>query len=199
MGLHERPSSRESRFSLLHTSRLLVTIPLLLAVALLMILGYRASRLGGRLVPRKPSTVEMIGVVVIPIVGLSIGSCLGSLVWGYFGKKLLGFTREEVAPFVHPIIPTALRTRYRNWLLDVLFGPQTDSRGVAPDSGPGRLEKSIRRCRLGERSVTRMHGRGNHRTLGRTDDAPIQHGHAENGLGASEERQAASHAGRSRP
>ena len=133
MGLHERPSSRESRFSLLHTSRLLVTIPLLLAVALLMILGYCASRLGGDW-SRKPSTVEMIGVVVIPIVGLSIGSCLGSLVWGYFGKKLLGFTREEVAPFVHPIIPTALRTRYRNWLLDVLFGPQTDLCEVVPDS-----------------------------------------------------------------
>lgn len=146
MGLLERKGPPESRYSILNASRLLVTIPTALAVVLLMIFGYAYLVWGGDW-SRKPTRAEMVVVLVIPIVGLTIGSCLGSLIWGYLGKKLLGFTREEVEPFVHPPLPIGLRTQYRNWYMDLLFGPRAEGserlHGTSDLAGSGMLSEDV--------------------------------------------------------
>jgi hypothetical protein len=121
MGPRESRSRSESRYSTLSTTRLLVTFPVIAAVLLLSVLAYGYLVLGGW--SRKLSQAQGAIMLAIPLVAMPIGACLGGLLWGFLGKRFLGFTREEVEPFVRPVLSLAILTRYRNWYLDFLFGP----------------------------------------------------------------------------
>jgi hypothetical protein len=123
MGPPEVPRSSRSRYATLNTSRIVITTIVMMAVVLLMLLGYLSLITGGDW-SRKLNSAEGAVVLAIPIVGLLIGSCLGPFVWGFLGKKFFAFTREEVEPFVRPALPFAVLTRYKDWYLDAVFGPR---------------------------------------------------------------------------
>jgi hypothetical protein len=72
------------------------------------------------------SPAQAVGVALIPLFAFPLGACLGGLLWGFLGKRFLGFTREEVEPFVRPALPLPILAAYRNWYLNFLFGPPSD-------------------------------------------------------------------------
>ena len=116
MGPPELPGRSESRYSTLSISRVMVAYPLLAAVLLLMVSIY--AYLVGPEASHNPSGAQVVGLVVTLIAGFTIGGLLGSSAWCFLGKKFLGFTRDEVEPFLSPVLPIAILKRYTNWYMD---------------------------------------------------------------------------------
>jgi hypothetical protein len=68
--------------------------------------------------------LRKIAMLVVPPLAAVLGLAAGGWVWGYLGKKLLGFTREDVELLVAPPLPVPALDRYKkNWYFNVLFGP----------------------------------------------------------------------------
>ena len=118
------PRRSESRDLMLSISRVLVRFSALAAMLMAMIWLY--GNVIGPDASHNPSGAHVVGLVIILLVGIPIGAGLGSLVWCILGKELLGFTRDEVEPFLRPGPRIAIITRYTNWYMDLLFGPRSD-------------------------------------------------------------------------
>ncbi len=141
MGPPELPRRSESRYTTLSISRVLIKLPLVGAVLLLMVSVY--LYLFWPAPPQQPSTAQGVGLMIILPAAFPVGGLLGDLVWCFLGKRFLGFTRDEVEPFVRTVMPIALLTRYKNWYMDLVFGPGSDAsarpHGTTDVSGADRL------------------------------------------------------------
>jgi len=106
-------------------SRLVIALPCVLAVLLLYISCY--TFVFGLESSRKIEGPYLIGFLVTTPLAIATGFAMSGWIWGFLGKKLCGFTRQEVDAMVTPVLPILWLVRYKNWYLNVLFGPKTSA------------------------------------------------------------------------
>jgi hypothetical protein len=155
MGPSGRPADSGSRFWVVSTSRMLIGFLFMAAFGFLSLYGYFfVFGLKSSSTPTRPLAIGLL--VVVPL-AMVIGLAVGGWVWGFLGKRVLGFTREEVETLVTPALPIPWLVRYKNWYLNVLFGPRTSPsarRAGAPgppvldslSDGPTSVQKVLYEC-----------------------------------------------------
>jgi hypothetical protein len=154
MGPLGRPSNSGSRLTMVSMSRMVIGLLCMLALLPSYIYGY--SRVFGLESSTKMEGLHSIGLFVTIPVAMVIALAISGWVWGFLGKTLCGFTRQEVEAMVTPVLPNPLLVRYKNWYLNVLFGPKTSPtvrHGGTPGQpvlgttdGPERVQSVLYEC-----------------------------------------------------